>query len=94
MHARIAKEEMSLLFATPRNAAAEQVEALRLAAGRAHDAAVVGGVRGFFARLGQALGDWNARRAAEAELRSLNDRQLADLGLTRADIPFAIRRGR
>jgi len=30
-------------------------------------------------------------RAAEAQLFRMSDRELADLGLTRADIPFAVR---
>ena len=30
-------------------------------------------------------------RAAEAQLYRMTDRELADLGLTRADIPFAVR---
>ncbi len=34
---------------------------------------------------------WRARRAAENELYSLSDRDLADIGLTRQDIPYAVR---
>jgi uncharacterized protein YjiS (DUF1127 family) len=34
---------------------------------------------------------WRARRAAENELYSLSDRDLADIGLTRSDIPYAVR---
>jgi uncharacterized protein YjiS (DUF1127 family) len=33
------------------------------------------------------LTTWRARRAAERELETLSDRALADIGLTRADIP-------
>ncbi len=40
------------------------------------------------------LSDWRARRAAAVELSALSDRELADIGLTRQEIPVAIRRGR
>lgn len=53
----------------------------------------------------QCLAAWLARRTnelrlivdrhrAEAELRALNDRELADLGLGRGGIPHAARHGR
>src|SRR5262249_3293524 len=32
-------------------------------------------------------------RAAEAQLLSMSDRELADIGLSRTDIPFAVRDG-
>jgi hypothetical protein len=42
------------------------------------------------------LGDWFAAgqrlRIAERQLMSMDDRMLADLGLTRGDVPFAVRR--
>ena len=34
---------------------------------------------------------WRERRAAEDELNSLSDRSLADIGLTREDIPRIVR---
>jgi uncharacterized protein YjiS (DUF1127 family) len=37
--------------------------------------------------LGSALLHWPARRRAYADLMNLTDRELADIGLTRADIP-------
>jgi uncharacterized protein YjiS (DUF1127 family) len=37
---------------------------------------------------------WRARRSAEAELSALSDRELADIGLTRQEIPAVVRRGR
>jgi uncharacterized protein YjiS (DUF1127 family) len=42
-------------------------------------------------RLLQALKADFRLRAAEAQLFRMSDRELADLGLTRADIPFAVR---
>jgi uncharacterized protein YjiS (DUF1127 family) len=40
------------------------------------------------------LNSWRARRSAEAELSALSDRELADIGLTRQEIPSVVRRGR
>jgi len=40
------------------------------------------------------LNTWRARRAAETELSGLSDRELADIGLTRQEIPVVVRRGR
>jgi len=37
--------------------------------------------------------NWRARRAAAAELSNLSDRELSDIGLTRQEIPVAVRRG-
>jgi uncharacterized protein YjiS (DUF1127 family) len=37
------------------------------------------------------LRDWRARRAAAEELSALSDRSLADIGLTRDDIPTVVR---
>jgi uncharacterized protein YjiS (DUF1127 family) len=39
-----------------------------------------------FAAIGKAIADYPARRRAYDELRSLSDRELADIGLTRMDI--------
>lgn len=35
--------------------------------------------------------EWRRNRRAERDLDSLSDRELADLGLSRADIPLAVR---
>lgn len=42
---------------------------------------------GLVARLGVALADWRLYRRTLAELDALSDRDLADLGLFRHDIP-------
>jgi uncharacterized protein YjiS (DUF1127 family) len=41
--------------------------------------------------VGEAFKAWRVLRAAENELFNLSDRDLADIGLTRADIPRAVR---
>ncbi len=40
------------------------------------------------------LSTWHKRRAAESELSNLSDRELADIGLTRQEIPNIVRNGR
>ncbi|GGC60028.1 hypothetical protein GCM10011504_42830 [Siccirubricoccus deserti] len=80
MPAHFTKSEASyLLPATP---VADQVEAIRLAASRARDAAAMHGVARFVDRV---LG-WPARIRARAELAALSERELSDIGLTRGDI--------
>jgi uncharacterized protein YjiS (DUF1127 family) len=37
-----------------------------------------------------AYADWRARQRAYAELATLDDRSLADIGLTRSDIPYVL----
>lgn len=41
-------------------------------------------------RTAKALGTWNKRRLAIRELSALSDRQLADIGLLRAEIPGVV----
>jgi uncharacterized protein YjiS (DUF1127 family) len=43
-----------------------------------------------FHDLGASVADWRHRRQAYAELAALDDRSLADIGLTRAEIPFVL----
>jgi uncharacterized protein YjiS (DUF1127 family) len=38
----------------------------------------------------ESLKTWRARRAAQAELTNLSDRELADIGVTRQQIPEVI----
>ncbi len=44
--------------------------------------AVMNAVRSVF----HAVADWQRKRRAEAELREMDDRMLADLGITRGEI--------
>jgi uncharacterized protein YjiS (DUF1127 family) len=80
MPAHFTKTEASYLL--PTTPIADQVEAIRLAAAQARDAAAFRGVARFVNRL---LG-WPARARARAELASLTARELSDIGLTRGDI--------
>ena len=43
-------------------------------------------LRGFFSRALHAVAGWPRRRAVMAELSMLSDRELADIGLNRADL--------
>ncbi|HLJ65246.1 MAG TPA: DUF1127 domain-containing protein [Stellaceae bacterium] len=38
--------------------------------------------------------DWRARERAYTELQALDDRSLADIGLTRGEIPFLLHRSK
>ena len=46
----------------------------------------------FFASLADAIVDWNDARLTRKSLEALSDRELDDIGLTRADI-HAVARG-
>jgi uncharacterized protein YjiS (DUF1127 family) len=50
-------------------------------------------IRAPFKRLVESVKADFRLRTAEAELLRMSDRELADLGLSRSDIPFAVRRG-
>lgn len=60
----------------------EYLEARRLFQGRRRVGAAAGGVRRPFAKLHA----WRTRRRAVRDLEALDDRLLADIGLTRAEI--------
>lgn len=45
-------------------------------------------------RIGAAVHESRLRSRTRAELSSLSDRQLADIGISRSDIPAAAARGR
>lgn len=40
--------------------------------------------------LGSAWADWRSRQQAYAELSSLDDRSLADIGISRSEIPYVL----
>ena len=70
-----------------------EVETIRAEAVRARDAAIAAGIRRGLRRLGSALAaignaliSYPQRRAVYDDLRSLTDRELADIGLARSDI--------
>jgi len=86
MSARITKAEVAFLFPFPRSDAADRNEALHLAVARAHQAAVVATLQ----RLADRVLSWPARARARAELNALGSRELADLGLNRAEIDAAV----
>ncbi|WP_424134427.1 DUF1127 domain-containing protein [Roseomonas chloroacetimidivorans] len=75
----------------PYPASNQQVSAAELLrqANEARNAAARSGLKRLVARFAA----WLERRRAEAELNSLTDRELADIGLTRAEIPFLLRGG-
>lgn len=79
MDARLAKADAAFLLPS---AAADQREALRLAAGRAFESDLAHRLR----RAADALFGWSARARVRHELMALTDRELADIGLTRGDI--------
>jgi len=91
MDPRQAQEQSGLFRITGPGRA--DIEAIRLEAARARDAAIGDMLRGglrrvgqAFAALGAALLSWPERHATYDNLRRLTDRELADIGLTRGDI--------
>ncbi|WP_422003096.1 DUF1127 domain-containing protein [Reyranella sp.] len=48
-------------------------------------------LRGLYGRLTAAIGSDFRLRAAESQLYRMSDRELADIGLTRSEIAFAVR---
>jgi uncharacterized protein YjiS (DUF1127 family) len=46
----------------------------------------------FFKGLAWHYADWSQRRRAYEELYALDDRSLADIGITRSDIPYVLAR--
>ena len=94
MNARITKAEAALLTPNPPSRSAVQVQAHHFAAPRDQDKAAVNALGQVARRTGEALAalagavlTWPARRAAYDRLMRMTDRELADIGLTRADIP-------
>ncbi len=93
MDARITKEETALLLNLAPSRSAREVEAIRLAAIRARDEAIgqaiSRGVTAVFRGIRAAvvfLMNYPQRRAVFDQLQSMSDRELADIGLERADL--------
>lgn len=93
MDARLTERELTRLLPPANFRDAEEREAIRHAAMAARDAAIADGLRragrGILAALtavARAVTSWPSKRRTYAELLSLTDRELADIGLTRADV--------
>jgi uncharacterized protein YjiS (DUF1127 family) len=89
MNPRDTQEQIGLFSATLQAPTAGTIDAIVTQARRERDAALAQRVQRFFgalAAIGQALLTWNARSTTYENLRSLSDRELADIGLTRGDI--------
>jgi uncharacterized protein YjiS (DUF1127 family) len=92
MNPRHTQEQIGL-FPVAAAPSAAQVDALRAEAAAARDAALAGlvrrtftGIGRFLATLGTTLLEFPERRATFERLRSLSDRELADIGLSRSDL--------
>ncbi|TDH64496.1 DUF1127 domain-containing protein [Dankookia rubra] len=86
MDARLTQAESAYLVSATFSAERERAMALRLAASEAYRAGLLRGATQLLARLGDALFGWVERARLRAELGSLTDRELADIGLSRGDI--------
>jgi uncharacterized protein YjiS (DUF1127 family) len=95
MDARITKAEAALLLpsATPSSRRMAEVEAIRLAAMAARDAAIADALRRaaraafrFLITLGRAVRAFPRRIETYRALQALSDRELRDIGMTRHDI--------
>jgi uncharacterized protein YjiS (DUF1127 family) len=86
MDARLTQAESAYLVSAAPSMERERAMALRLAASKAYRARLLHGTAQLLARLGDALFGWVERARIRAELNSLNDRELADIGLSRGDI--------
>lgn len=86
MDARLAQAESAYLLPLAPSAEHDRAVALRQAAAEAYQAGLRRGATRLLARLGDALFGWIERARIRAELDSLTDRDLADIGLTRGDI--------
>jgi uncharacterized protein YjiS (DUF1127 family) len=87
MDARMTKAEAALLLPSPNTPVADRIEAIRLAAAAARDATVTSWLGRAFHRVLDRLVEWQHNQLAMRELNALTDRELADIGLTRGDLP-------
>lgn len=89
MNPRLSRAEDTFLPLQP-TAQADTVASVRQEAARARDAAITGWLQRTLAGIGAvlvAVRTWPERRAAYERLRAYTDRELADIGLTRGDLP-------
>lgn len=90
MNSRVISAEAALLMPyAPRDAKADEIARLIAEARRARDEAIAARISGFFRGLRNALAAMRARRETVEQLRSLTDRELADIGLSRSGIQAA-----
>jgi uncharacterized protein YjiS (DUF1127 family) len=47
-------------------------------------------IRGLWQSLSESYNDWSNRQRAYAELSGLDDRSLADIGISRGEIPYIL----
>ncbi len=93
MDARITKEETALLLNLTPSRRAMEIEEIRLAAIRARDEAIGRAIRAalvgvwrFVRGVARFIATYPQRRALFDQLNAMSDRELADIGLTRADL--------
>lgn len=89
MNPRDTQEQIGLFSAVLQAPSAGAIDAIVTQARRDRDAALAERLQRVFgglAALGRALLSWNERSTTYANLRTLSDRELADIGLTRGDI--------
>lgn len=93
MDARLTERELSRLLPPANFRDAEEREAIRHAAMAARDAAIAQGIRraaravvAALTAVAHAVANWPSKRRTYAELQSLTDRELADIGLSRGDL--------
>ena len=86
MHARNSRAEAAYLLPVTLSPAEERMRALNLAAAEAHQAALGRAFRRAAHLIGGALLGWVRRARVRAELASMTEHELADMGLTRGDI--------
>jgi len=94
MNTIAAKAHADLPIPTPPSRREGEIEALRLSATRARDEAALGTIgraarraAAAFVGLVEIVAGWPRRQATYESLARLTDRELADIGLTRGDIP-------
>jgi uncharacterized protein YjiS (DUF1127 family) len=93
MDARLTERELSRLLPPANFRDAEEREAIRHAAMAARDAAIAEGIRRLargvatgLTAVVRAVANWPSKQRTYAELQSLTDRELADIGLSRGDV--------